>query len=75
MMGNKKLSEFKAELTALLSKLPGKSPRSWFAKEIEAAKGDPNRDVETLEMLCAALERGSKRKTRKGKTRRRATKC
>ena len=72
MMGNKKLSEIKAEVVALLEKLPGKSPAAWFAKEIEAAKGDPNRDAETLEMLCAALERETKH--RKTKPRRRPAK-
>ena len=69
MMGKKKLSEIKAEVVALLEQLPGKSPKAWFAKEIEAAKEDPNRDVQTLEMLCAALEREAKSR-RKAKPRR-----
>lgn len=64
MMGKKKLSEVKAEVAALLKRLPGKDPRAWLAKEMEAARKDPARDVETLEMLCAALEGGAKRAPR-----------
>jgi len=45
----------------LLARLPG-SPQAWLAAEVEAAKRDPTRDVETLEMLCAALEREAKKK-------------
>jgi hypothetical protein len=60
MMGKKKLSEIKAEVRALLEDLPGDSPTGWFAKEIEAARKDGSRDAETLEMLCAALEREAK---------------
>jgi hypothetical protein len=55
MIGKKKLSEIKAEVAALLRKLPGRSPRAWLQKEIKAAT-DRGRDIETLEMLCAALE-------------------
>jgi hypothetical protein len=69
MMGKKKLSEIKADLAALLQRLPAQSPRAWLAKEIAAARMDQNRDVETLEMLCAALERqartAGKRKPRR----------
>jgi hypothetical protein len=54
----------KAEVAALLSALPGDSPRAWLRKEIKRAKGDAARDVETL---CAALERHVK-KRRKSKT-------
>jgi hypothetical protein len=57
MMGKKNLTEVQAEVAALLDRLPGRSPRGWFNQEIASAKVDPNRDVETLEMLCAALER------------------
>jgi hypothetical protein len=67
MMTKKKLSEIKEEVVTLLNELPGRSPRAWLAKEIRAAKKDPNRDVETLEALCAALEKGvtkRKKKTR-----------
>ncbi len=62
MMGRKKLSEIKAEVAALLRRLPGRSPRAWLEKEIKSAKDDPKRDVETLEMLCAALERAAPRR-------------
>ena len=70
MMGRKKLSEIKAEVAALLAELPGQSPRAWLDQEIESAKRDGDRDVETLEMLCAALEGAA----RKPKTPRRPTK-
>jgi hypothetical protein len=73
MMGKKKLSEIKAELVALLGELPSPSPREWLEREIESARRDPNRDVETLEMLCAALEDAAGKK-RKPKIRRRARK-
>lgn len=69
MMSKKKLSEIQAEVTALLAKLPGRSPRRWLDREIEAAKDRANRDPETLEMLRAALER----EVRKLKTRRPAS--
>jgi hypothetical protein len=59
MMGRKKLSEIKAEVAALLAGLPGQSPRKWLDREIACAKKDGDRDVETLEMLCAALERAA----------------
>jgi hypothetical protein len=71
MMGKKKLSDIKAEVAALLHRLPGRSPQVWVSKEITAADRDPNRDVETLKMLCAALEReatkGRKSGTKKSK--------
>jgi hypothetical protein len=56
MMGKKKLAEIKAEVAALLARLPGHSPHEWLEKEIQAARGDRDRDVQTLEALCAALE-------------------
>jgi hypothetical protein len=62
MMGKKKLSEIKAEVAALLRRLPG-GPKLWLKREIESAKTEKNRDVQTLEMLCAALDQ----KTRTGK--------
>jgi Domain of unknown function (DUF4365) len=55
MMGKKKLSQVRAEVIAMLEKLPGKSPEAWFAKEIEAAKGDADRDTKTLDALRALL--------------------
>jgi hypothetical protein len=67
MMSKKKLKEVKAEVAALLGRLPGRSARAWLEREIGSAKGDHNRDVETLEMLCAALEREA-RKNPKNKT-------
>jgi hypothetical protein len=70
MMGRKKLGEIKAQVAALLTELPGQSPRRWLDREIASAKKDGKRDVETLEMLCAALERGA----RKPKTPRRPAK-
>jgi len=73
MMSKKKLSEIKAEVTALLQTLPGKSPEAWLAKEIEEAKKDPKRDARTLEMLCAALD-GEAKKQRKAKPRQRPAK-
>jgi hypothetical protein len=73
MMGEKKLSEVKAEVAALLKQLPGKSPREWFRKAIKETKRDGSGDVETLEMLCAALEEGAK-KRRKKKVARKASK-
>ena len=56
MMGEKKLSEIKAEVAALLRRLPGPSPRSWLAQRMKSARAQRKRDAETLEMLCAALE-------------------
>ena len=55
MMNKKKLADIKAEVAALWIDCLG-NLRAWLAKEIESARRDPNRDVETLEMLCAALE-------------------
>jgi hypothetical protein len=65
MMTKKKLSEIKADVAALLNRLP----RGWLAKEVKTAKGDSDRDLKTLEMLCAALE-NKVRLRRKSKTRR-----
>ena len=53
MMSKKKLAETKAEVAALLGRLPGRSPRGWLDKEIESARRDRKRDVQTLEALCA----------------------
>ena len=54
-MGKKKLVEIKAEVAALLRRLPG-GPKQWLEREIESAKADQHRDAQTLEMLCAALQ-------------------
>ncbi len=56
MMGKKKLSEIKAEVAALLATLPGRSSRQWLEREINAAKGDADRDVESLRAKCTAAE-------------------
>jgi hypothetical protein len=69
-VNKKKLAETKAEVVALLGRLPGQSPDTWLAREIESAKGAPNRDAETLEMLCAALERLGKKTPKIPSTRR-----
>ncbi len=65
MIGKKKLNEIKAELRALLGKLPARSPRVWLQREIRAAARNPERDVETLEMLCTALGRARKKQKAK----------
>ena len=65
MMGTKKLSEIKAEVVALLNRLP----EGWLENEIKTAKGDPKRSVRTLEMLAATLE-GEAKKRKKPKARR-----
>ena len=69
MMGTKKLTEIKSELKEFLSQLPGESPQAWLTQEIESAKGDPKRDVKTLEALLAVFDKPRK-KPRKAKTRR-----
>ncbi len=56
-MGKRKLAAIRAEVAALLGRLPGRSPRGWLDKEIESARRDRKRDVQTLQALCAALER------------------
>ena len=67
MMGNKKLSEVRRELTELLAKLPG-DPKAWFEREIRTAQGQRDRDVETLKTLKAALQKPMrKRRTRRTK--------
>lgn len=66
MMNKMKVSEIKARVAALLKELPSGSPRAWLMKQIQAARNDRKRDIETLEMLCAALEKGaSKQRNRK----------
>ena len=64
-MGKKKLSQIKAEVASLLRRLPG-GPKQWLEREIESATADQNRDPETLQMLCAALEQeATKRRSTK----------
>ena len=67
MMGNKKLSEIRRELTDLFAKLPG-GPKAWFEREIRTAQGRPGRDVEALKMLLAAALPKPARKRRPGRT-------
>jgi hypothetical protein len=67
MIGKNKASEIKAEVAALLGKLPGRSPRAWLKSRIDTAAENKSRDVQTLEMLCAALDSQAK-KNRKPKT-------
>jgi hypothetical protein len=67
MMGKKKLSEIKAQLEALSAHPPGKPPKA------QAPTRDTKRIVQTLEALCAELERAAK-KTRKPKGRQRPVK-
>ena len=70
MIGTKRLSEIKAEVAALVGRLPN----GWLAKEIKVAKGDPKRHVKTLEMLAAALEdQAKKKRPKKRSPRKRAT--
>jgi hypothetical protein len=69
MMGNKKLSEIKAALTALLGYLPDGSPRKRLNREVEMARQDPKRDEQSLRKLLAALERETRKITRAKKRR------
>jgi hypothetical protein len=69
MMGKKKLAEIKAEVAALLARLPAPAGQAWLKREIQAGRGNKSRDVETLEMLCSALER-EVTKSKKPKTQR-----
>ena len=62
MIGKKKLSEVRRELTALLERLPKEPSGSWLEREIRAAEGQPDRDAETLKMLQAAMRRARKDK-------------
>jgi len=40
----------------LLARLSGGSPKKWLDRQIEIAKNNPDRDVETLRMIRAALK-------------------
>jgi hypothetical protein len=62
MNGKKKLSDVRRELTELLERLPNEPPGSWLEREIQAAEGQPGRDVETLKMFLSALQRSGKKK-------------
>jgi hypothetical protein len=62
MIGKKKLSDVRRELRELLERLPEGPPGSWLDREIQAAEGQPERDVETLKMLRSALQGTGKKK-------------
>lgn len=64
-MTKKRRSEIQAELKALLQQLPANSAREWLEHELTQANADPNRDIETLEMLCASLEEEVGRKPKR----------
>jgi hypothetical protein len=74
MIGKKNLKEVRAEAAKILATLPGRSPGQWLDREIETAKSQPERDLETLQMLHAALEREvggqTKRKSQRTATKR-----
>lgn len=62
MIGKKKLRDVQRDFAEVLAKLPSGQPDDWFAREIQAAKGQPDRDLETLKMLQASLKRAAKKK-------------
>ena len=62
MIGKKKLSDVRRELTELLNQLPNEPPGSWLEREIQEAEGQAGRDVETLKMLRSALQLSGKKK-------------
>ena len=66
MMGNKKLSAIRRELSELFAKLPG-GPNAWFEREIRTAVRQPGRDVETLRMLRVALQKPTRKRRRRAK--------
>jgi len=62
MIGKKKLSDVRRELRELLEQLPKEAPERWLDREVQAAEGQPGRDVETLEMLRSALQQSGKKR-------------
>jgi hypothetical protein len=62
MIGKKKLSEVRRELTELLEQLPKEPSGSWIEREIQTAEGQAERDVETLRMLRSALKQSGEKK-------------
>ena len=66
MIGKKKLSDVRRELTKLLERLPKDPPGSWLEREIQAAEGQPGRDVETLKMFRSVLQHSGKKRCRSG---------
>jgi len=56
MIGKKKLSDARRELTELLEQLPKELSGSWIQREIQTAEGQAERDAETMKMLRAALQ-------------------
>jgi len=62
MIGKKDLSEVRRELVELLGRLPNDGTESWIEREIQAADGQSDRDVETLKMVQSALRRSAQKK-------------
>ena len=62
MIGKKKRRDVQRDLGEILAKLPSGSPDEWFDREMQAAKRQPGRDLETLKILKASLKRAAKKK-------------
>ena len=62
MIGKKKLRDVQRDLVEVLAGLPSGRPDELFDREIQAAKGQPGRDLETLKMLKSSLKRAAKKK-------------
>ena len=69
MIGRKKLKDVQRDLAEILAKLPSASPDVWLDREIQAANGQPGRDLETLKILKASLKRAAKKKHSPAKVR------
>ena len=65
MIGKKTAQEVRRDVTAILEKLPGKRPDRWLDREIQTARLEPDRDIETLEFLKSALKTAVKKKRSK----------
>ena len=69
MIGKKKLQDVHRDLAKIMAKLPAESPGQWLDREMQAATDQPGRDLETLEMLKAELNRAVKKRRLQVKTR------
>ncbi len=69
MIGRKKLRDVQRDLVEILAKLPSGNPDGWFDREMQTAKGQPGRDLETLKILKASLKRAAKKKHSPAKVR------